>query len=95
MLNKFKKEDEETEEEIENNKLREIYEFREGLKQIGVATDATRMSDAEILNKIIEEKESEKIEQKTNVLPNNINTEENVEMSKTMAIDNQNIIKEK
>ena len=95
MLNKFKKEDEETEEEIENNKLREIYEFREGLKQICVATDATRMSDAEILNKIIEEKESEKIEQKTNVLPNNINTEENVEMSKTMAIDNQNIIKEK
>ena len=30
LLNKFKKEDEETEEEIENNKLREIYEKEYG-----------------------------------------------------------------
>ena len=41
-------------EELENNKLREIFEFREGLKQIGVTTDTAKISDSEVLKEIVD-----------------------------------------
>ncbi|MGN1298706.1 MAG: DNA mismatch repair endonuclease MutL [Candidatus Scatovivens sp.] len=60
LLEKFKKEKEETKEELENNHLREIYEFRNGLKQIGIQPELKIQSDEEILNNIIKEKEETK-----------------------------------
>ena len=94
LLSKLKRDEEETKEELENNKLREIFEFREGLKQIGVTTDIAKISDSEVLKEIIEEKENK--EQGTTVISpieeKNISEQienENIEDK----IDNQSISK--
>ena len=94
LLSKLKRDEEETKEELENNKLREIFEFREGLKQIGVTTDTAKISDSEVLKEIIEEKENK--EQGTTVISpieeKNISEQienENIEDK----IDNQSISK--
>ena len=60
LLEKFKKEKDETPEELENNHLKEIYEFRNGLKKIGVQTDIVKPSEEQLLNDIIKEKEEMK-----------------------------------
>ena len=83
LLNKLKKDEEERKEEIENNKLREIFEFRQGLKQIGVVTDTTKITDVELLNEIIEEKKVEKIENNVEEVSDEVVKENKVEEIKT------------
>ncbi len=80
LLNKFKKEQEETPEELENNTLREIYEFRNGLKEIGVQTDIPKQTDEEILNNIIKDNE----EAKTAVINNSSLVEKEEEKSEEL-----------
>ena len=87
LLNKLKRDDEETKEELENNKLREIFEFREGLKQIGVMADTAKVSDSQLLNEIIEEKQSGAQETMVVSVAEEENKKENLEQMETMRVD--------
>ena len=98
LLEKFKKEKEETKEELENNTLQEIFEFRNGLKKIGVHTEV-KPSDEDVLKEIIKEKEEIKQTKigDTLIISNtselNVNINEEMPKEETPVTD-QTIVKE-